>query len=223
MKLGMVTIGQSPRNDVLEDMRAVWGPEYEAVETGALDGLSPQEIALMRPQPGEHLLVTRLRDGSEVKVAEKHIAGRVAGCIADLERENVELVILLCTGEFPELRSTRLILRPDRIVMHTVRSVLPGGKLGILVPAEEQIPVLMRRWQGAGYDVALESVSPYSSSPAQVRGKARQFAGIGVDMVVLDCIGFNTRVKAAVAEVTGKPVILPRTLVARVARELTGC
>ena len=43
----------------------------------------------------------------------------------------------------------------------------------------------------------------------------------GVDLIVLDCIGFTKEMKRMFAEFTGKPVILPRTLLARVVSEMT--
>jgi len=39
---------------------------------------------------------------------------------------------------------------------------------------------------------------------------------------VLDCIGFGTEAKKVVATTSGKPVLVPRTLLAHVLRELLG-
>ena len=41
------------------------------------------------------------------------------------------------------------------------------------------------------------------------------------DLVVLDCIGFTQEMKNMFARETGKLVVLPRTLLARVISELT--
>ena len=43
-----------------------------------------------------------------------------------------------------------------------------------------------------------------------------------VDVIVLDCIGYNKKMKQVTEEITGKPVVLSRTMTARVASELTG-
>ena len=43
-RLGAVTIGQSPRTDIIPDLRTVLGAEVEIVEAGALDELAPDEI-----------------------------------------------------------------------------------------------------------------------------------------------------------------------------------
>jgi protein AroM len=220
MKVGAVTIGQSPRTDVLAEMLEVLGPQAQVLERGALDGLGQEELQALLPKPGEHFLVTRLRDGGEIKVAEKWMHELLGKCVADFGRTDVDLIMILCTAEFPELSSSKLILRADQILLHTVRSVFARGKLGILVPAAEQIPALQRRWATAGYDPVIEAASPYTATLQELRESAATLARSGVEMVVLDCIGFTRRVRGIFREVTAKPVLLPRTLVARVAREL---
>ena len=55
------------------------------------------------------------------------------------------------------------------------------------------------------------------------RAAARRLASRGADLIVLDCIGFTERMKRVFREESGKPVILPRTLLGRVAGELAGC
>jgi protein AroM len=222
MKLGAVTIGQSPRPDILAEILEVLGPHAQVLERGALDELGREELQALLPEPGEHFLVTRLRDAGEIRVAEKHMRGLLGKCVADLERADVDLVLILCTAEFPELSSSKLVLRADRILLHTVRSVFARGKLGILVPAAEQIPALQRRWSAAGYEPVVEAASPYTATLQELLKSAAMLARSGAEMVVLDCIGFTQRVKTVFREVTGKPVLLPRTLVARIARELAG-
>ncbi|WP_037193644.1 AroM family protein, partial [Rhodococcus rhodochrous] len=41
-----------------------------------------------------------------------------------------------------------------------------------------------------------------------------------VDLILLDCMGYTEEMKRTVKQITGKPVILSRTLVARVLGEL---
>jgi protein AroM len=41
-KLGLITVGQSPRGDVVPDMAAILGGDVEIAEAGALDRLSPE-------------------------------------------------------------------------------------------------------------------------------------------------------------------------------------
>ena len=42
--VGLVTIGQSPRPDIVPDMAAIIGPGVDIREAGALDGLSRADV-----------------------------------------------------------------------------------------------------------------------------------------------------------------------------------
>ena len=43
-KIGMLTIGQSPRNDILPGLKEILGKNVEIVEAGALDGLTLVDV-----------------------------------------------------------------------------------------------------------------------------------------------------------------------------------
>ena len=49
---------------------------------------------------------------------------------------------------------------------------------------------------------------------------AHQAAELDVDLVVMDCIGYTVEMKEHFQAVSGKPVVLSRTLAARVVMEL---
>ena len=49
-KVGLITVGQSPRSDVVPDMAAILGGDVEILEAGALDGLSREQIAPLAPE-----------------------------------------------------------------------------------------------------------------------------------------------------------------------------
>ena len=69
-RIGLITVGQSPRSDVVPDMAAILGADADIVEAGALDGLDRGEIARLAPQGDDEIIVTRMRDGSPVFVGE---------------------------------------------------------------------------------------------------------------------------------------------------------
>ena len=51
-KLGLITIGQSPRTDVLPDIEPIFGREIELHHAGALDGLTKEEIRFLSREEG---------------------------------------------------------------------------------------------------------------------------------------------------------------------------
>lgn len=220
MKIGAVTIGQSPRDDIIPEIREVLGSEVEIIEKGALDDLSLNDVKDFHPKPEDYTLVTRLKDGTEVKIAKKHIIPKIRSCIRELEEKGAGILILLCTGEFPEFETQRILLRPDRIMQNTVQGILEKGRLGVIVPYPEQIPFAEKKWEPLVTEVVSESVSPYTGTDEDIIEKAHWMKNMSVDLIVLDCIGFNRKIKSVFREITKKPVLLPRTIVGRIAQEI---
>ena len=68
MKIGAITIGQAPRTDVTADIMRIFDGKVELLQRGGLDGLTKEEIARFAPEEGDYVLVSRLTDGSSVKV-----------------------------------------------------------------------------------------------------------------------------------------------------------
>lgn len=224
--LGVITIGQSPRADVLPDFIAALGFEPRIVQRGLLDGLGPVEIASMAPAgAGGGILVTRLRDGSEAKLSEGKVVGMLPQAVKYLEGMDVGLIALFCTGEFPPVDSEVPVLYPSAIVGALVSALFASARadrrrLCVVAPAKEQYPMLARKWESSGCGMLFESVSPYASADSGILACAGRVARLPCDMIVLDCFGFTEKARKVFAEATGKPVILPRTLLARVVAEM---
>ena len=218
-KIGAITIGQSPRVDVVPEMLEVLGPGVELVEGGALDGLSASQVSEIAPRDGDYVLVTRLRDGTSVHVAEHQILPRMQEQVDRLVADGAEAVALLCTGEFPAFRSSRLVVEPQVVLHHFVAAIARGRRLGVVVPAPEQVEQGTRRWQGVAGEVCVAAGSPYAEI-AELERAAEALKGWGAELIVLDCIGFTGAMKARAAAIARAPVILPRTVLARTLAEL---
>ena len=222
MKIGVITIGQSPRSDLIPEFSQALGAGVEIIQKGALDGLTLEEVQQLCHEQWDYILVTRMRDGTEVKIAERYIRKRMLEQVAELENAGVELIVLLCTGEFPELTSSKPLLKPNIILEKLVTAVLPGGLLVTVVPVPEQIPVLRKKWEKTGLSIACESLSPYTCTVEQTRAVAQRIKKKKPDLVVLDCLGYTRKTQKLFRDIIGKPVILPRTLLGKLAAVCLG-
>lgn len=218
-KIGLITIGQSPRADILPDMMMILGHGYEAVEAGALDGHTLEEVQQLKNGPDDHLLVTRMRDGTEVKITKRFVVPLIQRRIADLEETGVDVILLLCTGRFPEFESEALIVMPSEIVRGAVDASLRKGRLGVVYPAKEQTAKAERDWGREGLEVYADAASPYGPEEKMMR-LAERLAERDLDLILLNCMGFGYSMKLLIKEKTGKPVIQANALVARVLKEL---
>ncbi len=220
IKIGAITIGQAPRTDMTKDMTDILSDDITLVEFGALDDYTLEEVRRQfAPKSGDTVLVSRMRDGSQVKLSEKAILPLIQECIDKAQRSGVCAILLLCTGAFPEFTSDRLILKPQPI-FHSLASTLAGGKrVGLIVPDQAQKNQVQKRWQDSGIDVTLAIGSPYKGLE-EVLAAAEELNGEDVAFICLDCMGFTVEMKKRVSQITGKPVLLPRTLMARILDEL---
>src|SRR3546814_14784636 len=73
-QVASLTVGQTPRSDVLPDILSHMPFPVEVEEFGALDGLSDAEIADLAPRSGEYSLITRLCDGRDVVISKQRAA-----------------------------------------------------------------------------------------------------------------------------------------------------
>lgn len=219
--LGTVTIGQSPRSDIMPDILPILGDDIEVVEAGALDGFTKEQVAGMAPGEGDYVLVTRMRDGSSVTVAERYITPKVEEKIRDHFMQGRKIVLLLCTGEFPSFGEEGLLIRPQRILYHVVESVAENKRLAVITPSPEQIPQSRKRWQEVSENLTITAASPYGA-PSELDEAAKKLKGEAPEVIVMDCMGYTMKMQDRVREQTGVPVVLARSIVARVIREMLG-
>ena len=219
VKIGAITVGQSPRVDVTPDLLPIFGSNVELIEAGGLDGLTREDIEKFTPEEGDYVLVSRLKDGSSVTFAERYVLPRLQQCIDKLEEEGVRLILFFCTGDFPDnFRHKVPLIFPNKILFGLV-PVLCGGKLAAVTPSEKQLEQSQKKWDGYGLEVKSYAASPYGEMEA-VEAAAREIAKTDADLVLLDCIGYTAEMKRRVAEITGKNVILSRTILARSVMEV---
>ena len=122
--VGLVTIGQSPRPDIVPDMAAIIGPGVDIREAGALDGLTRAEVDALKPTGDDEILVTRLTDGTGVFVGKQKIVRLVEERIARLERDGLSSP--RCSAPAPSRPARHALADPAaaRAVRHAPRDVV---------------------------------------------------------------------------------------------------
>jgi protein AroM len=214
--VGVVTIGQSPRTDVMPDIAARLPPGTRVIERGALDHVGVGELARLAPRRGEEVLVTRLRDGTEVTLAEVRLMPLLQKAVDDVTGQGASVVAALCTGTLAGIRCQRPLLMPGPLVRNLVAAASPGGRiarLGVVVPAPGQIEPVRGDWSTAAGEVLVLAASPYGPLDGLARA-TDALAAWRPDLIVLDCLGFDGPMKQLVARAVGVPVVLPRTALA---------
>jgi protein AroM len=217
-KIGMLTIGQSPRTDLIPGLMKILGNEYEIIEAGALDNLSYEDVMKIDLNPEHYILVSRMRDGREIKITKKYVVPRMQKQLDKIEAQGVRLTVVMCTGKFPQFQSKGLVVTPSEILKGVIMGSLKAGKLAVIYPTEEQVPYAEHDFGHPGIELYADSVSPYE--PDDVEGLLKRLKAEEPDLVFLNCFGFPSELKEKVVEATGKSTIHSSALIARVLKEL---
>lgn len=239
-QVGLITIGQSPRTDISRGFREILEPYGVGIaETGVLDGLTFDEVRTRytpnRSEDDATVYVSRMRDGSEVKLLKSRVYLGVQQRISELEPE-CDLIVVLCTGTFHGLDSTVPVVFPDQILQERVRNLGIATQLHVVAPAAEQKPFLTSKWTSTVDKLSFTVSSPYQEFRlADVVGDISASQPEGV---VLDCMGYRSEHKAMIlesflqtdAEVDYQlatkitqgnvPIILPQETVAKYVRNI---
>jgi protein AroM len=218
-KIGMLTIGQTPRVDLLPTLIEILGDGYEIVEAGALDGMSIEDVKGIEILPDDYILVSRMRDGTEVKITKRFVIPRVQEKIAELEEKGVRLTVIMCTGAFPQYESKGLVVTPQEILKGVLNGALKKGRLGVVYPTEEQIPGAQTNFGSNDVQTYADVTSPYEGSE-ELEALAGRLSVQNLDLILLNCFGFSSDLKKYIAEKTGVPTIQSNAVVARVLKEL---
>ncbi len=220
VRLGVIVVGQSPRPEIVAQIRPHIGDDVDIDLRGALDGLSRAEVSALSPADDADTLFTRLPDAESVKLS-KHAVERRAGAVIErMAAADTAATILCCTGEFPTLTNGRVVL-PSAVLCGIVGGLLPRGRLGIFIPLPEQAETLCSKWRRPGLEVVAEPLTPGSALPA-IDAASRRLAAQAPDLVVLDCMSYDQATKDRVRQTLRIPVILAIAAAARIAAELLG-
>jgi protein AroM len=220
MTLGLVTIGQAPRIDVVQAMFG-FDAHPGIVEAGALDGFDRERIASLVPTKDEHPLVTRLVDGSEVVVSKLRILGHLQRAIDDVAERGARTICLLCTGEFSSIESPKgsIIIYPDQVLIQVVAAIAPHATLGVLMPHAGQAEMMHQKWPASGRRVVTAAVSPYGAT-VELEPAVRSLEKCGAQVIVMDCMGFDREMQRRARSCTRVPVLLASGIVGAVLGQL---
>lgn len=220
-KIGFITIGQSPRPDIIGEMKSIIRDKLQIIEGGALDGLSKDEVfSLLHASPSaEEYLVTKLRDGTSVVMPKNIIVKRIEGVLKSFENQGITVAAILCVGEFPEYQFNGIVLKPGDLSLKLVSSLYQVGKGVIVIPLEEQRKGAMGRWSFSRIRPNIK-VFAADSDLKKLEHLSEEIEQEAPDFVVLECMGFGEQMKQKIRSKVQCPVILPKTLLGHMIKEI---
>ncbi len=202
-RIGALTIGQSPRPDLVEPLTKLL-PNWEIIQVGALDGLSVDDLS--DTQGVDYPLVTRMRDSSLVMVAENFVAPKLQNALDKLEATGVAANLLMCAGTFSNLKGVQPLFKPFNIGQGVLRA-LGINSIGLVAPVPEQEGPIQQRWDEAGFSTTVWTADIGNQDDAfyhQIEMKVQNFK---LESIVLDYFGHPIEVVQKLQKAVDIPVL----------------
>ena len=212
--LPVFVIGQTPRLDLEAEIAAA-APGLKIAMRGALDGLSRAEIADVRPRDGHDTLFSMLPSGEGVAISKAAVTARMRGMLEETQGP----VLLACTGTFKGLPERPDLIQPSAVLNGMAEALLPQGRLGLFVPLAEQAAGLGESRARSGLSITVVALRPYADAATREAAMA-EMAAQKPDLVLLDCISYTRRDKAAAVAALSCPVLLSAAVAARAVASL---
>ena len=207
-RVTFITAGQAPRQRMLSETLSFVGRDCEAVEFGALDGLSDKSIEDLAPRHGESSIITRLRDGRSVVISEHWLRQRFRELCASRGRSVADLTVIGSTGIYDIEDFGPYVIHAQKTLERTMETLfMAGQRIGQIVPLSEQ---LSNRPEFETWDIVGAHAG--SGDELALRSACRTLEKC--DFIVLHSMGYSEQDRAIVAEESGKPVIVVRRIVA---------
>lgn len=218
IRVGLITIGQSPRDDVVPDMMAQIKADVEPVQRGAIDDLTLDEVRELAPQGDEPWFVSRMRDGTEVQLARRELIPRMQARVDELTELGVDLIVPLCSADWSALNSRVPFINPGRALSVINEALVrPDGRLGVVLPTEGQALRAQRRYATDGKQVITTFAQPYTTEDEQLeqcRQAGELLARGDVDLIYMSCMGHTQKMRSVVRETSGRPTVTANGMLA---------
>ncbi|WP_217133008.1 AroM family protein [Leucobacter chinensis] len=166
-QVGVITIGQAPR----DDMTRAFAPHFDGtgvtvVQRGALDGFTAAEIATrFAPREGSATYVSKLLTGESVEIAKTAILDRMQAHVDELAA-TCDAIVIVCTGDFPMLASDTPLYFPDRLLVEAVRERSLGAPAPAPASATAPAPGSAAATAAAAAVAAAAATAPAAAAAA---------------------------------------------------------
>ncbi len=219
--IGFATIGQTPRADLVPYLVEQLGMPVRVLERGVLDDLSAEEItSLDRGDDGLHM-VTRLRDGGSARLQYEAAVPRMQVEVDVLVEAGADLVVILCGANWSRVTAKVPVVNPGKLFPNVIQALGAGSRVGVMKPSAGQVEHTVKQYRALGLDVAVTSAFPYDADAVDaMRTAARELRSEGAEMIWMTCVGMDESMRSAVREEHDVPIVLARSLLARIIGEL---
>ena len=209
-RIAVITVGRSPRTDVLSELVRQLGP-VQCDEFAIFDDVSNATLADHAPREGERVLFLGLGNRNYILLSANFVEEHAARMVARVDPLAYDLIVIAATGLFAPLSARTPIVHGQRAVDAWI-SALVGGNLtiGLIYPLAQQGDQL------ATFEHATQLRSAHAGLRRGFSEKLSDAAAgaAPADLIVMHAVGYTEEMAQLVARETARPVVTARRIIA---------
>ena len=210
VRIAVVTVGRSPRPDVLAELTRRLGP-VQCDEFATFDDVDDTVMHATPPRAGEPPFFVRLSDSDHVVVPVPFVEKHVARLVARIDQLGYDLIVVAATALFAPLKAHTPIVHGQHAVDAWVSALVVGDvNIGLIYPLtqqDRQLTTFEHSVQFRGAHASLQGGYGTHLPDAAT-------AVAAADLIVMHSVGYTEAMAQGVARETGKPVVTARRIVA---------
>ncbi|WP_432474694.1 AroM family protein [Amphritea sp. HPY] len=209
--------------EIAEFVRQHLETDAEYNISGALDGLSDTQLREMAADPIATGVPVELSDGEWLYIDHKQIDQRARSVIETLKADGTDTVMMCCTLPWHSLETLPGVICPNRVMEANAVALLPrGAALGVVLPDSNTAVEEIKHWQALDVPVLNTTISPHENSLDELTAACVKLVEQGAELIVLDCLAFTRDHWQQVRKATGKPILLPMSVMGKLLDEAYG-
>ncbi|NYB74677.1 AroM family protein [Sedimentibacter hydroxybenzoicus DSM 7310] len=212
-KAAMITMGHSPRTDIIPDISALLNNHINIVHAGVMDEFSCEYIRKeFIPATDEEPFVSKLKDGRMHAFSRNAAMDLLQNKIDLYCQQDTAAIVLLCTSKFDNIKCSVPLIEPYKLLHNTVKSIDSGMKISAVFPFESHFISMKESWE---QDIKLnDSICINPSDSLGCSNIISHFQHDKPDLLILDCLGYTNEWRETISEGLNIPIVHPRTLIA---------
>ena len=210
-RIAFITIGRSPRSDLVPELVAQIRHRVAYREFGVLDDVPDAALPGMAPPPGRPALHTRLDDGREAVIPHELAMDGIRRIYDRLDPGDFDVAVALTSGLSLDFARRLPLLHGQNAVDTWIDAlVLDNDRMGQILPLRRQID----EWMARDGFAPRHLFRHMASSQDGLEDAARSLRHC--ELIVMNSVGYTEAMQQRAAAAAGRPVVSLRRIFAGV-------
>lgn len=211
-------MGNSPRPDLITDLRMVIPLKIPIIEIGILDGLSTKKVNKMVAKDNNKQIITKIKSGETIILNSVLVKKSINKIILNLEldKDNNDNILIACDENYSfqhikKKEQIKTIFLPYQILTQSISTIINKKRIAILLPIEGQELTIGKKWLKFSNDCTFFTVNPFEDG--QIKNVVSKLKTGNYDFIIMDCFGYTIEQKEYIKREIKIPIISSREVI----------